>query len=122
MGQTKKCHNKEQRWGCSAWRREGSRETLGILPVPKGDPRGLERKFGAVHDRTRGMASTEGRVRLEIRKEFLPRSRVKSWLRLDRKTVDVCIKHFQKRRKQKKEKFSLIQKIVTFFFTIFCYK
>ena len=32
-------------WGCSAWRIEGSRETLEQLPVPEGAARELERGF-----------------------------------------------------------------------------
>lgn len=39
----------EERWGCSAWIKEGSRETLGPLPVPKRAPRELERYFGQRH-------------------------------------------------------------------------
>ena len=33
-------------WGCSAWRREGSRENLEHLTVLKGPQRELERDFG----------------------------------------------------------------------------
>ena len=32
--------------GVFTWRREGSRETLEPLPVPKGAPRELEKDFG----------------------------------------------------------------------------
>lgn len=35
--------------GCSAWKREGSGDTLEPLPVPKGTQREMERNFGQGH-------------------------------------------------------------------------
>uniref|UniRef100_A0A8C3V944 Neuronal PAS domain protein 2 n=1 Tax=Catharus ustulatus TaxID=91951 RepID=A0A8C3V944_CATUS len=35
-------------WGCSAWRRQGSREALEPLPGPQGAPRELRKNYGVI--------------------------------------------------------------------------
>lgn len=44
---------KKESWCCSSWRREGCRESLEPLQVPKGVPRELERGFEQGHEVTR---------------------------------------------------------------------
>ena len=78
-------------WGCSAWRRQGCRETLEQLAVPGGtyrkDGEGLFiRDCG---DRTRGDSYTlkERRFRLDLKKKFFTMRVVRPWPRLPRKAV-----------------------------------
>lgn len=102
VGQTKKYHPAFWRQNITknrVCRREGSRETLGTLPVPKTGPKKAGEGIwtSAWQDRRDGFHLPQGRVRLEIRKEFLPMSGVRPWLWLYRKTVHICFKHFQKR-------------------------
>jgi len=78
-------------WGCSAWRGEGSRETLEQLPVPGGvcKKAGEELYTRPWSDRTRGngFKLKEGRFRLDIKKKIITMRVVRPWPRLPREAV-----------------------------------
>ena len=77
-------------WRCSAWRREGSRETL---QQPSSTWRGPVGKMGrdflrvACSDRMEGMALNWNRVDLDIRKKMFTVRMVRPWHRLPREAV-----------------------------------
>jgi len=76
-------------WGCSAWRREGTRETFHYLK--KAYKKDGHRHFSrACCNRTRGngFKLKLGRFRLDIRNKFFTMGMVRYWYRLPGEVVD----------------------------------
>jgi len=79
-------------WGCSAWRREGSRETLEQLPVPeeayRKDGEDIFSRICCNKTRSNGFKLRESTFRLDIRKKISMTRVVKRWHRLPREAVE----------------------------------
>ena len=79
-------------WGCSAWRREGSRETLEQMPVPeeayRKDGEDIFSRICCNKTRSNGFKLRESTFRLDIRKKISMMRVVKRWHRLPREAVD----------------------------------
>jgi len=61
-------------WGCSAWRREGFRETLEQLPAPGGAARELERgwdKGMGRQDKGRWLQAGRGEIQIRYKERIL---------------------------------------------------
>jgi len=81
-------------WGCSAWRREDSRETFTaafqyLKGAYKKAGEGLLTRTWSDRRRGNGFKMKEGRFRLDIRKKFFTMRVVRNWNRLPGEVVDV---------------------------------
>jgi len=78
-------------WGCSAWRREGSRVTLEQPSVPEGayrkDGEGLLTRAWSGRTRASGFKLKGGRFRSDTWKKFFTMRVMRSWHRLPREAV-----------------------------------